>query len=67
MSNIKKNPRQNKGIVAKTTRKKMVGKAASKHICDKITTKVFEKYQSWEQKKHGKKNGGVWAKKGSKW
>ena len=45
MLNIKEKLKQSRGSVAKMTRKKLVSRATSKHICSRITTRVFEKYR----------------------
>lgn len=44
MLDIKRKPKQNKGLIAKTTRKKVVNGATSKHICNEAIIRVLEEY-----------------------
>lgn len=66
MPDIKGKPRQSKGLVAKAIRKKVISRTTSKHIYDKTTARVSEKYLSWKQRKHNKKNDKIKGKKRSK-
>lgn len=43
--NIKKKPRQNKSLMAKVTKKRIISRTTSKHIYNGIIIRFFKKYQ----------------------
>lgn len=45
----------------------MISRSTSKYIYSNITSKVFEKYQDWKQRRYSKKMAKWKQKKSSRW